>query len=168
MPKVRARSGVPTGPKGVEAPIRPPPAKARVGQASRCHTCGLSPPLLLGVAKKALTFGGLDGLLESPEAELLPSQLALLVIRSCLSLIEHYISEGRGSLVTPRASSSVIEPESDNQSNVVSDDESAEDQDSDGTITEGILSSNAASSDDEPGSDDDSRSDDDQRGQRCR
>jgi hypothetical protein len=51
---------------------------------------------------------------------------------------EHHISEGRGSSVTPRASSSVVEPESDNQSDVVSDDKSAEDQESDGTMTKGI------------------------------
>ncbi|KAK4148417.1 hypothetical protein C8A00DRAFT_19746, partial [Chaetomidium leptoderma] len=87
----RVRGGAPTGPKGVEAAAFPSPDKEHPGQASRCRACGLSPPLLLGVAKKALAFGGWDGLLEGPETELLPSQLALLVVRSCLSLIENHI-----------------------------------------------------------------------------
>ena len=108
-----------------------------------------SPPLLLGVAKKALAFGGWDGLLEGPETELLPSQLALLVVRSCSSLIEDHISEGTRSAVTPRSSSNRVEPESYNQSDLVSDDESAEDRDSGGTITEGGLSSDEAGSDDD-------------------
>ena len=153
---IRIQSGVPTSPKGVEVAASSSPAKECTGQANRCYACGLSPPLLLRVAKKALAFGGLDGLLEGPEAELMPSQLALLVMRSCLSLIENHISEGTGSAVTPRASSNRVEPESDNQSDLVSDGESAEDRDSDGTITEGGLGGDEAGSDD------------DQRGQRRR
>ncbi|KAK4148711.1 hypothetical protein C8A00DRAFT_19503 [Chaetomidium leptoderma] len=148
---IRVQSGAPTGSKGIEAAASSSPAKECTGQASRCYACGLSPPLLLGVAKKALAFGGLDGLLEGPETELLPSQLTILVMRSCLSLIENHVSEGRR-----------VEPESDNQSDVVSDDESAENRDSDGTIPEDSLSSDEAGSDDETGSDDG------QRGQRRR
>ncbi len=81
------------------------------------------------MAKKAVAFGGWDGLLEGPETELLPSEMALLVVRSCLSLIENHISEGTRRAVTPRASSNNVEPERDNQSDLVSDDESAEDHD---------------------------------------
>ena len=159
---IRFQSGAPTGPKGVEVAASSSPVKECTGQANRCYACGLSPPLLLGVAKKALAFGGLGGLLEGPETELLPSQLAILVMRSCLSLIENHVSEGRWSAVNPRTLSNHVEPESFNQSDVVPDDESAEDRDSDGTITEDSLSSDEAGSDDETGSDDG------QRGQRRR
>ena len=180
MLAIGVQSGVPTGPKGVEVAASSLPAKECTGQTNRCYACGISPPVLLGVAKKALAFGGLDSLLEGPETELLPSQSAILVMRSCLSLIEKHISEGRESAVAPRTLSNQVEPESDNQANVVSDDESAEEQDSDGTMTEDSLSSveagsdDEARSDDEAGSDDEARSDDDtgsdnsQRGQRRR
>ena len=89
-------------------------------QASRCHACGLS-PLLLGVAKKALAFGGLNGLLENPQTELLPSQSALIagVIRFCSSLIENHVSEGRRSVGPSRVSSSRSEPESDSQFDMI-------------------------------------------------
>ena len=64
------------------------------------------------MVKKALIFSGLDSLLKGLKAELLPSQLALLIIRSYLSLIENYILEGIGSVVTLRALSNRIEQES--------------------------------------------------------
>lgn len=51
--------------------------------------------------------------------------------------------------MTPQTSSKHVESEGDNQSDVASDDKSAEDGDSDGTITEGSLSSDEAGSDDD-------------------
>ncbi len=157
---VKVRSGIPTGPKSVEPAASSSPTKERAGQASRCHACGLS-PLLLGVAKKALAFDGLDGLLENLQTELLPSQSALIagVIRFCSSLIENHVSEGRRSVGPSRVSSSRSEPESDSQFDMILDDESVEDQE---TMSEGGFSSDKTGSYDETGSDDN------QRGQRRR
>ena len=98
---IRVQSDVPTGFEGVEATASSSPARECTRQANRCYACGLSPRLLLGVAKKALALGSLDSLLEGPETELLPSQLAILVMRSCFSLIENHVSGRRAGRSDP-------------------------------------------------------------------
>ncbi|RYO83243.1 hypothetical protein DL766_004688 [Monosporascus sp. MC13-8B] len=83
----------PTSPAGVEAAAHLPPTKGHAERGGRCNSCGLSPQVLLSVTKKALASDDslLDNLPEGGETELLLSQSALLVLRSCSSIIQSHL-----------------------------------------------------------------------------